>query len=93
MKKADITPQMIEEGTIFAEVYPMKRQGDDFRMIMNGEKPDFYDVAIRPAAILTPNGTTDPIEEWEELSLDEASKRVALIKAEYTGIDVDWIDP
>lgn len=93
MKRSEITPQMIEDGTVFVEVYPMKHDGEDSRLVEGNEQADFFDVALRPAAILTPDGRTDPIEEWDDLTIEQAGKIVESLELEYPDICTDWIDP
>lgn len=92
MKTEDITEEMIETGQVYIEIYPMVETTDGGRLILDrDETPDFYDVSLRPTGEVRADGSTDPFEEWENLTLEEAWLKVNELQALYPDICSDWI--
>jgi hypothetical protein len=54
------------------------------------EKPDFWDVALRPDDWDDNNGTC--YGEWEDLTRPEAEKKVAELESQHPGIAVNWVN-
>lgn len=85
-----ITPEMVESGEVYIEVYPMVRDGEGARLTENAhETPDFYDVWLRPDDWETNRCTT--YAEWDDLTLDGASAKVTELERQYPGIAVSWV--
>ena len=92
MKIEDITEEMIETGQVYVEIYPMVATPDGSRMTEGRfEAAEFYDVALRPTGDVNADGTTDPFEEWENLTAEQAGAKVVELEAKYPGICSDWI--
>lgn len=86
-----ITPEMINDGDVYVEVYPMLRESDTMsRLIEAGEEPDFYDVWLRPDDWDLNNGSS--FEEYEDLDWQAANERVAELERRYPGISVNWVN-
>lgn len=86
-----ITPEMVTAGKVIVEVYPMVRDADGDRLTEGShEAPDFYDVSLRPDTFEA--NDNDTYADWEDLSLAEATAKVAELEQQYPGIDVSWIN-
>ena len=90
-----MSPPLIDSGDVYIEVYPMKaeeHQGEQSaRLIVDGEEPDFYDVMLRPDDWDQNQGV--PYGEWEDLTLEDAEKKIEELEALNPGIVVNWVDP
>ena len=86
-----ISSEMIETGSVYIEVYPMLHDDEGACLTTKaGEQPDFYDVHLR-ADDLAINGN-DTYAEWEDLSLEDATAKIAELENLYPGIAVNWVN-
>jgi hypothetical protein len=86
-----ITEAMVQSGDVYVEVYPMVHIEGGARLIEGRhEKPDFWDVALRPDDWDDNNGTC--YGEWEDLTRPEAEKKVAELESQHPGIAVNWVN-
>lgn len=87
-------PALIESGDVYVEVYPMRVMDDKdegARLAHAGEEPDFYDVMLRPDDWDQNKGV--PYGEWEDLSFEDANKKIEELEALNPGIVVCWVEP
>lgn len=86
----EITPELVSNGDVYVEVYPMVLDGENSSRLAEGnEEPDFYDVWLRPDDWNLNNGSS--YEEYEDLDWQAANDRVAEIERRHPGIAVNWV--
>ncbi|HAB39552.1 MAG TPA: hypothetical protein DCE52_16400 [Rhodobacteraceae bacterium] len=77
------------------QVFPMIQGSSgecDYRLIETGEKPEFYDLSVTRREVEFVTGEIDIIEEWDDMTLEEASLKATAMEKKYS-IEVDWLSP
>ena len=96
MKKSDITPEMILNRDVEIQIYAMIHNEDGSSslagLLTPSPDPDFYDVSLHPTHEgVRGDGTLDPIEEYEDLTLEKAKEVRDTLVSQLPGISVDWV--
>lgn len=85
-----ITPQMVQNGDVYIEVYPMVFDPECSRMAEKGETPDFYDVWLRPD--YWDSNDNMSYAEFDGLSFAEANDKAEELAEMFPGIAISWIE-
>lgn len=82
---------MTDEPMIEIGVYPMVNEPDGGSRLIEGreEKADFYDVMVMQ--INAPDANNEELEEFEDLTLELASRKLTEMEAKYPNASSEWI--
>lgn len=84
--KPEVTLEQIDSGVVSIVIYAIREASDtESSLCPIGEKPDHFDVTVRDDS--RPDFL---IEEFEELTFEQATKKAEELGWKYPGINVTW---
>jgi hypothetical protein len=80
---------LVDKDDVYVTVFAMKDNGDgDLSLCDMNQEADFFDVEIRNDR--TPSDNCEVLEEYENLSFEQAVEKIGEIEKRFPNISITW---